>query len=197
MFPPAESYRLLYRKVRKSGQNKNQATEKTIPALAFVFPYHEMLLRGFLKVEGYDGVKTRSSNWNYRGPVLLYTSKGQYHKIPTESYRLDPTKFPIGAIVGIATVVDSRPLTGKEKIQMIQNFNNISFDNAVNISLGTYPYDYIEPLPIGVFLKDIKRFKNPVPFKPRRGAIGIMRVPIGQVSRELQRIVTNIPDIVA
>lgn len=160
----------------------------TWPALAFVFPYHEMLLRGLLKVDEHDGVKTRSGNWNYRGPVLLYTSKGRYHRIPTESYKLDPTKFPIGAIVGVATIVDSRPLTGKEKMQMLQNFNNISFDNAVNISLGTYPYDYVEPLPIGVFLKDIKRFKKPVPFKPKPGAIGIMRVPVKLVSKALKEV---------
>lgn len=83
---------------------------KTLPALAFVFPYHEMLLRGHLEVDGYQ-VKTRHCKWNYRGPVLLYTSHGRFAKVPANVYRLNPKEFPTGAIVGIATVVDSRQLT--------------------------------------------------------------------------------------
>lgn len=162
----------------------------TWPALAFVFPYHEMLLRGLLKVEGYDGVKTRSSNWNYRGPVLLYTSKGKYHKVPARAYNLNPNEFPSGAIVGVVNIVDSRQLNWHEKIQITQNFNRVNSRAAEEMLLGT-DGDYVTPLPIGVFLTKIKRFKKPVPFKPKPGAIGIMRVPIKLVAKALREVGIN------
>lgn len=163
---------------------------KTLPALAFVFPYHEMLMRNLLSVGDFQ-VKTRSSNWHYRGPVFLYTSRGRYHRAPAQAHRLNPNEFPTGAIVGVATVVDSRPLTGSEKFQMVRNFNNMSHDTVVDIVLGRYEGDYVEPLPIGVFLTDIKRFKTPVPFKPKPGAIGIMRVPLKVVAKALKEIGMN------
>lgn len=174
----------------RRGRNSTATTEKTYPALAFVFPYHEMLMLNLLGVGEFQ-VKTRNSNWNYRGPVLLYTSHGRYHRVPAKAYGLDSNKFPRGVIVGVATVVDSRPLTGKEKIQMVCNFNNMSYDHAVDIALGRYQEDYVEPLPIGVFLKDVKRFKAPVPFKPRPGAIGIMRVPVSKVAKALKGVGIN------
>lgn len=162
-------------------------SKETLPALAFVFPYHEMLMRGLLKVDGYDGVKTRSSNWNYRGPVLLYTSHGRYHHIPTEIYKLNPNRFPRGVIVGVATLVNSRELDWDEKIKITCNFNKVNPEMAEEMLFGQ-DGDYITPLPFGVFLKDIKRFKEPVSFKPRPGAIGIMRVPLTQVTKALKDV---------
>lgn len=160
---------------------------QTWPALAFVFPYHEMLLRKLLAVDGYEGVKTRSSNWNYRGPVLLYTSKGKYHKVPARAYGLKPEEFPNGVIVGVANIADSRQLNWQEKIQITCNFNRVNSRAAEEMLLGT-DGDYVVPLPIGLFLKDIKRFKYPVPFKPRPGAIGIMRVPTKLVAKALKEV---------
>lgn len=46
--------------------------------------------------------------------------------------------------------------------------------------------DYVTPLSIGVFLKDVRRFKTPVSFKPKPGAIGIMRVPVAKVRKALK-----------
>ncbi len=194
MFSGGSGLRHSTRASRRPARNKK--SEKTIPALAFVFPYHEMLLRGLLNVDGF-GVKTRSSNWNYRGPVLLYTSKGRPHDVPVKAYGLNPDNYRdrCGVIVGIATIVNSRLLTAKERIQIVKNFNNVGHDAVVSMILGTYDKDYVEPLPFGVFLKNIKRFEKPVPFTPRRGAIGIMRVPLRQVSKTLKVIGINPKDI--
>lgn len=161
------------------------AQARTLPALAFVFPYHEMLMRGLLKV-GDLNVKTRSSNWNYRGLVLLYTSHGRYHKVPARAHNLNPNEFTRGVIVGVATIVDSRPLTWQEKIQITCNFNKVNRAEAEEMLLGT-DGDYVTPFPIGVFLKDVKRFKTPVSFKPKPGSIGIMRVSVNQVAKALKQ----------
>ena len=161
-------------------------TVETLPALAFVFPYHEMLLRGLLNVDGL-GVKTRRSNWNYRGPVLLYTSHGHYHRVPAEAYHLYPDKFPRGVIVGVGTLIDSRPLTREERIKITSNFNRVDPETAGEILFDQHD-NYITPLPFGVFFKDIERFKTPVPFKPRPGSITIMRVPIELVAEELKKV---------
>ncbi len=162
-------------------------SEKTIPALAFVFPYHEMLMRGLLRVGNHEGVKTRSSNWNYRGLVLLYTSKGRYHEVPCKAHGLAPNEFPNGVIVGIATIVDSRELTWQEKIHITCNFNRVDPNTGEEMLLGQ-DGDYITPNSHGVFLQNITRFKKPVPFKPRPGAIGIMRVPVKLVAKALREV---------
>ena len=168
---------------------------KTIPALAFVFPYHEMLMRGLLEIDGF-GVKTRRSNWNYRGIVLLYTSKGKHHKVPAKAYNLNPDEFPRGAIVGVATVVDSRLLTEEEKIEMLCNFNRVTPREAEK--LGQWPnVEYVAPLPFGVFLTNIKRFKKPIAFRPKPGAIGIMRVPLTTVAKNLREVGFNQESLVA
>lgn len=164
--------------------------EKTIPALAFVIPYHEMLMRELLRVGEFFGVKTRSSNWNYRGLVLLYTSHGHHHEVPCRAYKFDPEQLHKGVIVGVATLVDSRKLTWQEKICITQNFNKVDPNTAEEMLLGTDGY-YITPLPYGVFLQDVKRFKKPIPFKPRPGAIGIMRVSTKLVARALKEVGIN------
>ena len=163
-------------------------SERTLPAIAFVFPYHEMLLRGLLNVDGF-GVKTRSSNWSFRGPILLYTSNGRYHQVPAIAHNLNPNEFPRGVIVGVATLVDVKVLNNYERVKMLQNFNRVDFETAKH--LAEIGVDYIEPLPFGLFLKNIKRFKKPVSFKPRQGAIGIMRVPLTQVSKALKEVGIN------
>jgi len=160
-------------------------SKQTLPALAFVFPYHEMLMRGLLRVGDFS-VKTRSNNWSHRGLVLLYTSHGRYHKVPARVYNLNPNEFASGAIVGVATMVDSRPLTWQEKIQITCNFNKVNQAEAEEMLLGT-DGDYVTPLPIGIFLKDVRRFKTPVPFKPKPGSIGIMRVSMSQVAKALKQ----------
>lgn len=185
MFTDSE---ISHMKKTEQSSKKNKGS-RTIPALAFVFPYHEMLIRGLLKVGDYQGVKTRRSNWNYRGQVLLYTSHGNYHMVPAREYDLNPDKFPRGVIVGVATVMDSRLLTADEELQMLCNFNNITPAKARD--LNVWGGEYIAPLPFGVFLTNIKRFKNPVSFKPRPGAIGIMRVPLTQVAKALKEVGIN------
>lgn len=173
----------------RPGRSRSKATEKTYPALAFVFPYHEMLILNLLGVGEFQ-VKTRNSNWNYRGPVLLYTSHGRYHRVPAGAYGLDSNKFPRGVIVGVATIVNSRPLTWEEKVKVTANFNCVTLSEAEEMLMGC-DGDHVVPCPIGVFLKDVKRFKKPVPFKPRPGAIGIMRVPVAKVAKALKKVGIN------
>lgn len=174
---------------RPRTKKRTAKSVETWPALAFVFPYHEMAMQDLLKVDGLYNVKTRRSNWNYRGPVLLYTSKGRYHHVPAMAYGLNPHNFPRGVIVGVANVVDSRLLTQNERLQMLCNFNKITLAQAEKISSWTD--EYIEPLPFGVFLGGIKRFKKPVPYKPKPGAIGIMRVPVKLVAKALKEVGIN------
>ena len=186
---------LPYLETRKRSKDKRTDKEKTLPALAFVRPYNEMLMLGLLNIDEF-GVKTRSRNLNYKGPVLLYTSNGRPHQIPAQAHGLNLSEVPAGAIVGVATMVDSRELVWEERVKATQNFNNWgrrqAEDNLCIMNLyGKTQDDCILPLTFGVFMKNIKRFKEPVQFKPKHGAIGIMRVPLGQVSKALKEVGIN------
>lgn len=174
----------VYKRIRQ--YMLNNLDIKTLPALAFVAPYHEMLMRDLLLVDGLYSVKTRRSNWNYRGPVLLYTSKGKPHYAAAKAHNLDLKQIPSGVVVGIANLIDSRLLTSGERFQMLCNFNNATPSKAIR--LNEWTDNYIEPLPYGVFLRDVQRFESPVPFKPKRGAIGICRVPMKLVARPLKQL---------
>lgn len=142
-----------------------------------------MLMHRLLDIDGF-GVKTRSSNWNYRGPALLYTSGGRPHKVPVKAYGLNPDEFPSQAIVEVATVVDCQLLTGYQRLKMLCNCNKVDRETA--IYLPHMGVEYIEPRPFGLFLKDIRRFEKPVPFTPKQGAI--MRVPLNLVAKALKKV---------
>ncbi len=95
---------------------------KTLPLLPNSFPFNEMMFRGILKL-GNRIVKTRNWHWKYRGFVLLYTSTGRA-MVSARAYGLDPKEFPSRAIVGVAELVEVRPLTRGEKRKLLCQFNN-------------------------------------------------------------------------
>lgn len=166
---------------------KKRAAEvfATIPAFPNAFPYNELLLDGKLKI-GPFGVKTRSWEWKHRGLVLLYTS-GRVHKPVADAYGLDPKKYPCKMIIGMADLVDVRELTERECDRLRSQFNNISLRQARAIPFSGSLRDWIEPLPIGYFFCNLRRFKKPVPFKWPAGAVTTVRVPVALVARALRK----------
>lgn len=170
-------------------------TSKTLPALPNRIPYNEMLFRGLLKV-GDCQAKTRSWVWDYRGLILLYTSsKTDWH--PVRAYEFDPAQIPTRALVGVAKIVDSRELSPLEEIVLTCRFNNIKLSER-QMANDARRFGFlnpnrqevlvlVEPLPIGFFLKDVIRFKTPVPYKWPQGPVR-HSVPISVVAEALKEI---------
>lgn len=173
-----------------AGLTENQAWRirrhfTTLPVLPNSFPYNEMLFRGLLKL-GRFGVKTRSWNWHQRGLVLLYTSTST-HRIPAKAYDLDPKKYPRCVIVGVGELVDVRDLTEAEKKSLLCQFNNATPKQTKTFGQWGGPA-YVAPLGIGFFFRRLKRFKTPVPFKPKQGAVRTFGAPLSLVAGELRRV---------
>lgn len=159
---------------------KSTAKERTIPTLPNSFPYNELLLERKLMA------KTRSWPWKHRGLTLLYTSTSTA-KIVAKKYGLDPKALPRGVIVGCGELVDVRPLTDEEKDRLLLQFNNATPEEAEEFGQFAGP-DYIAPLDIGFFFTNLKRFKNPIPFKPPKGAVTVFKVPLKLVIKALKEI---------
>lgn len=153
-----------------------------IPVFPNWFPYNDMLLDGRLGVGPYAGVKTRNWDWTYRGLVLLYNSlRTAQPAVAAYQYQDGPLRHKV--IIGAAELVNVRPLTFAEALQMVCNFNNLS-PEKVNRVLGEngfslegdgdisgsplfYFYEfgpYVAPLEIGFFFRNVKRFRDAVPF---------------------------------
>lgn len=160
---------------------------QTLPALPNVVPYNEMLFRDLLRVGDYD-VKTRSWDWDYRGPLLLYTSKGRHHPGPCEAYKLDRRDIPTGQIVGICNLADVRPLTPRERVIMLQRFNNISESTARRVLNGQTYGRYIWPFDNGFFFSRMTRFKEPVPFYWQPGPVSRCDVPFRVVAKAIAEV---------
>lgn len=139
----------------------NNKTEKTVPVMANRAPWNELVLRGNRKV------KTLSFNLKHRGPMLLYTSSNRQDNWGFESYCLNETDLPKGAIVGFVNVLDVVPTDslGAEFFKADPNLYD---------STGQ-PYVAIVSEP--------KRFKKPIPFKPPQGAVRFFRAPAKLLKR--------------
>lgn len=135
-----------------------------LPVFPNWFPFNDMLLDGHLRL-GEFGVKTRSWNWDYRGPVLLYNS-GRTACSAMRAYHYRDSREHHGVIIGVGNLVQVRELTEAETLQMICNFNNISKRMAA--LLGPY---LISPFQFGFFFQDLRRFKESVPFRWPSGPI--------------------------
>lgn len=151
-----------------------------LPVFPNWYPYNNMVFDGRLQV-GDCAVKTRSWNWDYRGPVLFYTSGRVAHQA-VEAYGYQRNRANHKVIIGVADLVNVRELTNQEAKTMVCNFNNISPaklkkvlaendytepDSAFWVSgLG-----YIEPYHIGFFFQNLRRFDNPVPFSWPAGPV--------------------------
>lgn len=162
--------------------------EKTnnLPVFPNWFPYNDMLLDGHLRVDQWEGVKTRSWEWDYRGPVLLYNSgRTAQEAVRTYKYKNDPSKHKV--IIGVGELVLVRTLREKEARQMVCNFNNMSLAEVKEILKKNYVFDkehikealyyfydfgpYIAPFDTGFFFKSLKRFKEPILFNWPPGPI--------------------------
>jgi hypothetical protein len=155
-------------------------TETTIPVFANRAPWNELVLRGKRKV------KTLSFNWKYRGPILLYTSTNRQDDWGLQDYRgthkglktLKMADIPKGFIVGYATVVD----VVEEGV-----FSGVYPSPNVGLYDKFYAEDPNLVDSLGqshvVIIENPKRFVTPIPFKPKPGAIRIMKAPASYLKR--------------
>jgi len=153
-----------------------------LPVFPNWYPYNNMVFDGRLQV-GDCAVKTRSYGWNYRGPVLFYTS-GRTEQRAVEVYGYEGGRDKHKVIVGVADLVDVRELTTEEAKKMVCNFNNLSprdlnkvlrrngLTNDPEAPFFIYEYGYyVAPLRIGYFFKNLRRLSNPVPFNWPTGPV--------------------------
>lgn len=136
-----------------------------LPVFPNWYPYNDMLLDGHLQVGRYH-LKTRSYDWKYRGPVLLYNSgRVAWHCV--DAYQYSSIDRPHRHIIGVATLVDVRELTEKESLQMECNFNNLTPKQL----LKDPGLAEIFPLHMGYFFARVHRFDKPVPFSWPAGPV--------------------------
>jgi len=147
-----------------------------IPVFPNVFPYNELIMTGRLLA------KTRSWDYKYRGPILLYTS-GRNDSIVCEAYDLKPKDFPHSMVVGRAKLVDVRALTGKERETITRQFNPKAKKKYVDdyIKHGLYTYGMVYPLEMGFFFEEVERLPQPVKIKWPRGAVTLCYLPLSEV----------------
>ncbi len=152
--------------------------EMKLPVFPNWYPYNEMVFDGHLQV-GDFAVKTRSWNWNYRGPVLFYTS-GRVAQQAIDAYKYQKGPFNHKSIIGIADLVETRLLTNREAKKMVCNFNNwtprtlnqvLKFYDLLDDPFRVNEHGFIAPFRIGFFFKNAKRFKEPVPFNWPAGPV--------------------------
>lgn len=160
--------------------NKKSEKIETLPGFPNAFPYNELLFDGKLMA------KTRSWAWKHRGLVLLYTSTST-SRVTAKAYGLDSKKYPRCVIVGVGELTDVRKLTREEEDKLFCQFNNATPEEADEFGSFAGP-SYVAPLEFGYFFKNLQRFKEPVPFKPPKGAVSVFRVPITVVKKALQEI---------
>ena len=201
----------LHARGRVSKKQQKRAIEAftTLPVLPNCFCYNEMLLNNQLGINGHDkdgeGVKTRSWAPKHRGPMLLYTSTS-VHRTPCLAWGYDPKKFESMVIVGIGNLVDVRELTDSEDFDMLIAFNNLERFRISSREQQTRNYARmfdlkaadkwgaenkcgpIRAFPNGLFFKNLKRFRKPIPFKPPKGAVSMFRAPLSLVSKALKKV---------
>lgn len=160
--------------------------ERKIPVFPNWFPYNNMVFDGHLKVGKYAGVKTRCWQWNYRGPVLFYNSLRTEKRV-TQVYEYENDRSEHKVIIGIADIVESRPLSINEAKQMLANFNNIPLADIEQIIknlqkdgyfieeiiYGFYNFGpYVAPYRgFGFFFQNLCRFKTYIPFNWPSGPV--------------------------
>lgn len=139
-----------------------------------------MVFDGHLQIGDCD-VKTRSWNWDYRGPVLFYTSgKVAHQAVEAYGYKRHPSNHRV--IIGVADLVNVRELTNQEARKMVCNFNNISQQKLrrpliqneftePDAAFWVSGLGYIAPYRIGFFFHNKRRFRVPIPFNWPAGPV--------------------------
>lgn len=160
---------------------KKTRSEHELPVFPNWYPYNDMLLDGRLRV-GDFGVKTRSYNWDYKGPVLLYNSgRTAWHCVNIYDYKRGHKNH--GIIIGVGELVNVRLLSDAENIKMICNFNNLT---KRDIARHGFTGVDVQPLPFGYFFSNLKRFQKPVPFSWPSGPVKPIFTDVRK-NRELSR----------
>lgn len=97
---------------------------RTLPrrALSLRQPWAELV------VSGEKSIEVRGRNTNVRGEVQIYAGlkridRDEEERIAQE-YDLDVDALPRGVIVGTATIVDSRPVTGEDSAEACFTIRN-------------------------------------------------------------------------
>jgi len=194
----------------QNGRNSLTAVQKKRATLAFEklpvfpnwFPFNDMVFDGYSQVGEYAGVKTRSWNWDYRGPVLFYNSlRTAKPAVKAYGYENGPSNHKV--IIGVGNLIDVRPLTLAEAKQMLANFNKLPLAEVERIVRDCEELDfspenvvyrfynfgpYIAPLKIGFFFQNLNRFSNPVPFDWPAGPIKPIYIPVSKVAKELKEV---------
>ncbi|MEK7118229.1 MAG: hypothetical protein AAB869_01335 [Patescibacteria group bacterium] len=175
-----------------------------LPVFPNWFPFNNMIFDGHMKVGPYEGVKTRSWNWGYRGPVLFYNSGRTAHTAARAyGYRDAPTEHKV--IIGVGELVDVREFTNEEALQMVCNFNKLSESKVremvekareewdcpeSEVLFGFFDLgDYIAPYRIGFFFKNLAKFHEPVKFNWPAGPVKPINTKItsgSPLARQLQ-----------
>ena len=163
--------------------------------MANKYPYNNMVFDNRLQV-GEFAVKTRSYNLNYRGPVLFYNS-GRIEPLAMKAYGYQRSPLNHKVIIGMAELVEVRPLTIPEGKIMVKNFNHWTQRELTRFTKQFYlpgtcvldiderdwqdwPFwintqwdysDIITPYRIGLFFKNKKRFDKPIPFNWPAGPV--------------------------
>ncbi|MBX4190332.1 hypothetical protein KW791_03510 [Candidatus Parcubacteria bacterium] len=169
-----------------------------IPVFPNWYPYNDMLLDGRLDI-GQKSVKTRSYDWNYRGPVLLYNSLRR-EPLAMRAYGYGPNKNNHRMIVGMAHLTEVRLLTRGEIRKMICNFNNINKGELEKLikkfKLADYPQwihnygSYISPFQFGYFFENPTRFEKPVPFNWPSGPVKPIYIHPARYPRLYEQLLT-------
>lgn len=161
--------------------------EKTMwPVFPNWYPFNNMVFDGHMKVGEYEGVKSRNWDWSYRGPMFFYNSSSRVSHQAMEAYGYKRHPVNHKVIIGVGDLVDVRPFTHEEAMQMLCNFNNLSMRQVKKIIARNssdpetqkesvyYFYElgyYIAPFQIGFFFKNLNRFGMPVPFNWPAGPV--------------------------
>ncbi len=182
----------------------NLSTQNKLPVFPNWFPYNDMLFDGHMKVGQWEGVKTRSWDWKYRGPVLLYNSlRTSLPALDAYKYKDSPLNHKV--IIGVGELAEVRELKISEATKMLANFNNkplAQIKRIVQYYCADYTpekviysfYDfgpYIAPFKVGFFFKNLTRFKEPVPFNWPSGPIKPIFIPVSVVEKAFEKVGIN------
>lgn len=152
-------------------EDKSEEINATIPLFPNWFPYNDLLLDGKLIA------KSRSWTWKHRGLTLLYTSSRVARSVAA-AHGMDPKKYPRKAIVGVGDLIEVRPLNAREWRTLSRQFNNSWAPDR----------QFVEPLPIGYFFENLRRFETPVPYSWPQGPVLPITIPAALVAGELHRL---------
>lgn len=159
-------------------------TQTTAVGLTFFSPFSTLLVNEKLRVGNFL-VKTKPAGfrWNYRGLVYLRESQKiqAYCRIVAERHGLDYDQLPRDAIVGTGNLVDVRPLTRREKEELVCCYNNVTRSSEIDWE------PYCVPLPIGLFFDRVTVFKQPWQYTSPPGAVNQFRIPLKDIPKSLQR----------